>query len=170
MHRKSPSITSDPNTVQNKSKLIDLVKRIELTRAILMPRFSNFLRNSTLHFGMFLYLVTCYLRGTVSLLWRLQAVPKIHVPIYPSLIREGKRNCSTLWPAQQRSRDSQETCYQILIHAKMDSRISASFENRGFKITRVNSIHIAKSINITLILYSVVGPLWCWQFKLTARE
>ena len=32
-----------PNTVQNQRKFIDLVMRIELTRAILMPRFSNFL-------------------------------------------------------------------------------------------------------------------------------
>ena len=49
----------------NNSKLIDLVMRIELTQAILMSRFSNFLRNSTIHFRMFLYLVTCLLRVTV---------------------------------------------------------------------------------------------------------
>ena len=41
------------NTVQNLSKSIDLLIRIELTRAILMPRFSNFLRNSTIHFHTF---------------------------------------------------------------------------------------------------------------------
>ena len=37
------------------------------------------------------------------------------------------------------------------------------FENRGIKITRVNSILIAKSLNLqlfTLILYGVWGPLW----------
>ena len=36
------------------------------------------------------------------------------------------------------------------------------FENRGIKIARVNSIHIAKSINLplfALILYGVGGPL-----------
>ena len=37
---------------------------------------------STIHFRMVLYLVTCFLRATVSLLCRLQAVSKIHVPIY----------------------------------------------------------------------------------------
>ena len=58
MHGKSPSITKDPNTVQKYSKLIDLVMKIELTLAILMSRFSNVLRNSTIRFLMFLYLVT----------------------------------------------------------------------------------------------------------------
>ena len=44
----------------------------------------------------------------------------------------------------------------------MDGRISQKFENRGIKISRVNSIFINKSINLklfTLILYGVVGPL-----------
>ena len=48
-------------------KLIDLLTRIELPLAILMPRFSIFFRNSTLHFRTFLDLVTCFLRVTVSL-------------------------------------------------------------------------------------------------------
>ena len=72
----------------------------------------NFLRNSTIHFSMFLYLVTCFLRVTVLLLCRLQAVSKIHVLFYPYLINDIRQNCSTLWPAQQ-NRDSQETCYRI---------------------------------------------------------
>ena len=37
----------------NNCKLTDLVIRIELTWAILMPRFSNFQRNSTIHFTCF---------------------------------------------------------------------------------------------------------------------
>ena len=61
-----------PKTVQNESKLIDLVTRIVLTRAMLMPRFSNFLRNSIIHFRTCLYLVTCFLRVTVSFLYQLQ--------------------------------------------------------------------------------------------------
>ena len=40
----------------NNCKLIDLVIRIEFTRAILMPQFSNFRRNSIIHFRMFLCL------------------------------------------------------------------------------------------------------------------
>ena len=58
-------------------------------------------------------LVTCLLRVAVSLLGWFQAASKIHVPIYPYLISEGRRNCSTLYPAQQRNSDSQETGYQI---------------------------------------------------------
>ena len=91
-------------------------------------------------------LVTCFLRDAVSLLCRLQAVSKIHVPIYSDLISEGRRNCSTLLPAQQRNRDSQETCYQIKTHAKMDGRFFS--ENHAIKIARVNSIRITKSINL----------------------
>ena len=64
-----PTSQWTPNTVQNESKLIDLVMRIELTQAILMPRFSNSLINSSLNFLMFLYLVTCFLKVTVSLVY-----------------------------------------------------------------------------------------------------
>ena len=85
-----------PNTVQNKIELINLVIRIELTRSILMPRFSNFLGNSIINFPIFLYVETYFLRVAVSLLCRLQAVSKTLVPIYPYLISEGIRNCSTL--------------------------------------------------------------------------
>ena len=94
----------------NNCKFIDFVIRIEITRAILMPRFSDFRRNSTIHFRIILYLETCFLRVMVSLLCRLQAVSKIHVPINPYLISEGRRNCSTLRPAQKQNRDSHETC------------------------------------------------------------
>ena len=46
-----------------------------------MPRFSNFLRNATIHFHMFLYLAACFLRVTVLLLCIFQALSTIHVPI-----------------------------------------------------------------------------------------
>ena len=57
-----------PDTIQKYRKLIDLVMRMQKTRAILMPRFSNFLRNLIIHFLLCLYLVTCFLRVRVSLL------------------------------------------------------------------------------------------------------
>ena len=79
--------------------------RKELTLAILMPLCFNFLRNSCIYLRMFLYLVTCFLRITVWLLCQLQAVSMIHVPVYSYLISKGRRNCSTLWPAQQLKRD-----------------------------------------------------------------
>ena len=75
--------TPTPYTINvNNSRLIDFVIRTELTRAILMSRFSNCLRNSIIHFRVFLYFETCFPRVTVSLLRRLQAVSKIHVPIH----------------------------------------------------------------------------------------
>ena len=69
--------------IDYKNLIIDLVLRIELTRAISMPRFSNFLRNSTIYFRMFIYLVTCFLGVTVSLLCRSQR----RIIRLPSLIR-----------------------------------------------------------------------------------
>ena len=46
----------------------------------------KFSRKSKINFRMILYLVICFLRVKVSLLCRLQAVPKIHVPIFPYLM------------------------------------------------------------------------------------
>ena len=89
--------TKDHNGLQNhtikvnNSKLIDLVIRIALTRVILMLWFSNFQRKSIINFRMFLYLETYFLRVTVSLLCRLQAVLLIHVQIYPYQISKGRR-------------------------------------------------------------------------------
>ena len=61
-----------PNTVLkvNNCKFIDLVTKIRLTPAILMPLLWNFLRNSTTHFCMFFYFATWFLTVTVSLLCR----------------------------------------------------------------------------------------------------
>ena len=59
-----------PNTIQNYSKLIDLVMRIQLTRTILIPRFSNFPRYTNINFRMCLYLVTWFLTVAVTLLCR----------------------------------------------------------------------------------------------------
>ena len=152
-------LTPTPYKIKvNNSKLIYFVRRIEITWTILMPRLSNFLRNSTIHFCRFLYFVTFFLRVTVSLLCRLQAVSKIHVPIYPFQISEGRRNCSTLWPAQQRNRDSRETCYQYKNMRKRMVNFFRKFENRGIKIARFNSLLISKSIDLQsllLILYGV---------------
>ena len=145
--------------------MIDLVVKIELTRAILMPRFSNFLRNSTIYFCMFLYLKTCFVRVTVSLLFQLQSVSKIHVPFYPYLISERRRNCSILWPAQQ-SR-SQEISGNINLRKHVTKyktirkrmvEFLKKFENRGIKIARVNSILITKIYQFTVIYFFV--PCW----------
>ena len=137
--------------------MIHFVKRIKLTRAILVPLFSNFLRNSSIHFRMFLYLETCFL-VTVLLLCRLQAVSKIHVPIYPYLISEGRRNCTTLWPAQQRNRDSQNTLPNIKTCENGWSNFSENLRIVALKLL-INLILITKSINFQLFTLNFV---WCW--------
>ena len=134
------------NGPQHRTKLkriIDLVIQIGRYESI-------FLRNSTINFRI-LYVVTCFMWVTVSLLCRgYKLLSKIHVPIYPYLISEGRGNCPTLWPAKQGNRDSQETKhvnkYKHMINPIVEFLIE--FENRGIKIARVNSICITKSINL----------------------
>ena len=117
--------TTTPHKIKvNNSKLMDLVIRIELTRANFNATILKFSEEFDHPFRMFLYLETCFLRVTVSLLCRLQAVSQIRVPIYQYLISEGRRNCSPLWPAQYRNHVSQETCNQINKREKIDVRIS----------------------------------------------
>ena len=138
--------------------------RIKLTREILVPRFSNFLRYSTINFCMFLYLETCFLTVTVSLLCRVQAASKIHVLNYFDLISEGR-------PAQQRHSNDWHSNETVTLRKHVTKyknmqkwmvEFLRKFENRGIKIDRVNSIHITKSVNLqifTFILYGVGGPL-----------
>ena len=68
---RSPLAATPYKIKGNNCKLKDLVIKIESTREILMSHFSNFLRNLIVHFRMFLYLKTCFLRVTVSLQCRL---------------------------------------------------------------------------------------------------
>ena len=159
-----------PNTGENRGnycKSIDLVIRIELTQAILMPRFSNFLRNSTVHFLMFLCLETCFPRVTDLLLWRLQAVSKIHVPFLSrNLImwRETKLFDLVTGTATKPRLGKHVTKYEN--KWKWMVEFLRKFENRGIKIGIVNSICITKSINLqlfTLFLSGFEGPLLCWH-------
>ena len=145
----------------NNCKLIDLVIRIELTRATLTPRFWYFLRKSIINFRMILYLVAYFLRLTVSLICRLQAASNIHVPIYPYLISEGCRNCSTLWQAY--SNETVTLRKHVTKYKNMRKwmvEYLKKFENRGIKIVRVYSILITKCINLqlfTLLFCTVSG-------------
>ena len=101
-------------------------------------------------------LVTCFLRVTVSLLFRLQAVSKTPVPIYPCLIiSEGRRNCSTFWSAQQRNRDCQDTCYDI-----------NTFENEcwyfseNLKIVTLKLLELAQLTSPKISIY--FNFVWRW--------
>ena len=149
--------------------MIDLVIRIKLNQAIFMPGFSHFLGNRTINFSMFECLVTCFLRVTVSLLYQLQAVSKINVPIYPCLIiSEGRRNCVTFWSAQQRNSVSQETC-NINTCENWCWYFSKNLRIVALKLlvlTQFASPNLTIYFDsCTLILSGVAGPLWCWHFK-----
>ena len=144
----------------NIRKCLNFVIRIALTRAILMSRFSNFLRNSIIHFRMFLNFETCFLGVTVSLLSRLQAVSKIHVQIYPYLISDGKRNFSR--PCGRHVNETvtgRKHVTKIKNMRKWMVEFVRKFENRGIKIVPYNSILITKSINLQLfsLIWDGVG-------------
>ena len=106
---------------------------------------SNFLRNSTIHYRMFLNLVTCFLRVAISLLWWLQAVSMVHVPIYPYIISEIVRPCDRHSNVTVTLR-KHVTKYKHI--RKWMVEFLRKFENRGIKIARVNSMRITKSINL----------------------
>ena len=115
-----------------------------------MPRFSNFLKNSSIHFRMFLYLVTCFLSVTVSVLCRLQSVSKIHVPIYPYLISK----CDEIvLPCDRHSNETVTLRKHVTKYKNMQKwmvEFLRKFENRGIKKARVNSIFLTKFIDLQL--------------------
>ena len=125
--------------------------RIDVTREILSPRPSEFLRSSTIHFRMFLYLLTCFLRVSVSLLRRSQAISTTHVPIFPYLISEGRQACN---------RHSNKTVTfrnHVTKYKNMRKWIVEFFrksESRGDEIVRVNSTN--SLYQFTLIFYGAV--------------
>ena len=124
-----------------------------------MLRFSTFLRNSTIHFRLFLYLETCFMRVAVSLLCRLQAVSQIHVPIYPYLISEGNE---IVRPCYRHSIETVTLNKHVTKYKNM-RKLMVEFlrkvENRCIKIAQVNSILSTKFINLQLftLIQSVLG-------------
>ena len=129
-----------------------------------MPGFSHFLGNRTINFRMFECLVTCFLRVKILLLCRLQAVSKIHVPIYPCLI---------ISEGSDRHSNEISTVRKHVIKYKHMRKLMlvflGKFENRGIKIARVNSIRITKSMH--LLKFCMVLGVCCDVdiLKLTAR-
>ena len=120
--------------------------------------------NSTIHFHMFLYLVSCFLRVTVLLLWQSQAVSKIHVPIYPYLIIEGRWNCWELVTG---------TATKPRLSGNMSPNIitcengSSNFSN-NLRVVTIKLFELTQfaSPNVTIHFYFVPcwGPLRCWHF------
>ena len=97
---------------------------------------------------MCLYSITRFLRVTVSLLCRLQAVSMIHVPIYPYLISEKRRKVRPCdWHSNETATLRKHVTKYKHIRKWMVEFLK-KFENRGIKIARANSIPIKKSINL----------------------
>ena len=95
---------------------------------------------------MFLYLETCFLRVTVSLICRLHAVSKIHVPIL--IIMKGDE---IVRPCDRHRNETMTLRKHVTKYKNMSKsmgEILRKFENRSIKITRVNSIRITKSSNL----------------------
>ena len=116
--------------------------RIEIKRAILMPRLADFLGNSAIHFRMFLYLVTCFLRVTVLLLCRSQArtiSSQFTKMERVSLIQLVTGIATKLWL-------SGNMFPNIKICENGWSNFSENLRMVGIKIARVKSISITKSI------------------------
>ena len=119
--------------------------RIELTRAILSPRLC-ISENFDVHFRMFLYLVTCFLRVTVSLIFRSQSHGCIRDKCcnLPYLISEGEaivRACD-LQSSETVTLRKYATKYKNM--RKLVVEFQRKFEKRGDKIARVNSFRITK--------------------------
>ena len=121
---------------QSRKLMIMLPTKCE-NRGIKMARFNVILNG------------TCFLRVTVSLLCRLHAVSKIHVPIYPCLIiSEGDE---IVRPFDQHSNETATVRIHVTKYKhirKLMLVFLGKFENRDIKIAGVNSTHITKNINL----------------------
>ena len=98
---------------------------------------------------MFLYLVTCFQRVTISLLCRFQAVSEICVPIYiPIKLVTGDE---IVQPCNRHNNKTATLRIRVAKYKHMQKlavEFPRTFENRGIKIGRVNLILITKSINL----------------------
>ena len=93
VHGKSPSITMDPITVQNESRLIDFFNPNFVNSRNFFATTLRFSEKFDQPFSHILMFGNTFMRFTVSFLCRAQAVSKIHVPIiYRYLISEGRRD------------------------------------------------------------------------------
>ena len=136
-HGKSPFIITNLNTEQNQSKLIDLVMRIELTLAILLPGFDHLFLHVFIFGNMFPkchgFVAMPVERPNNFVRW---VLGMMHVPIYPYLINGGRRIC---WSCDWHSNET---------GTLIKNEFLSKFESSGNKIARVDSI--TKSPNLLI--------------------
>ena len=147
-----------------------MLLQIELTRAILSPRLSDFLRNSTIHFPpCFCYLVTCCLKVMVSLLympatnWIRDTCFNLSLYIYLIIVKRDEivRSCD-------RHSNEAVTLRKHVTKYKNIRKWIVEFlrksESRRDKIARVNSIFASPYQWIYFNFVKCWGPLWCRHF------
>ena len=148
---RSQRIPTEYKMKINNCKLIGLVIRIELTWAILMPRFYNFLGNSIIHFHMFLYLETCFLR---AMIFGARTGYKLYQRyIFQFFIILLVNWDEIVWPRDGHSDETVFLRQQVTKYKNMRKSMVEflrKFENRGIRTAWVNSILITKYINLQL--------------------
>ena len=148
---KSPSIKTDPNTVQNYSKFTHLVMRIDLTRTILSPQLSDFMKNSAIYFSHVFIFSTMFPKslGFVAMPGT-SCIKDTCSTLYISNISKERRNCPSLWLVRQRNRDSHAwkhvTKYKNMRKSMVE--FPRKCNSSGDKIAPVNSIRITESVNL----------------------
>ena len=131
----------------------------------MLPRFINLQSYSNIHFRMFLYLVTCFLGVTVSLLCLLQVVSKLTC-MFQFISIQFVKGDEIVRPCDRNRNETEtlrehDTKYKTI--QKWIAQFPIKFQNRGIKIAQVNSILITKSIN----LHFYFNFVRCWGSVMT---
>ena len=168
MHPQSPSIT-DSNTIHNWSKKLQIDRFDDENRVnwsnfdVTILKFFEKFDHPFLHVFIW-YTMFPESHGFVAM--PVTSCIKDTVQICHYLICEERRNCTTLWPAQQRTVTLRKHVTKYKIMQKCVVEFFWKFDNCEIIIAWVSSILITKPNNLqlfTYILYGVEGPLWCWH-------
>ena len=130
-----------------------------------MQWFWNFLKKLIIHFRMFLYLETFFLRVAVSLLCRLQEVPSYMFQFIPIKLVKGDEIVRPFdWTASKPWLSG--NLLQNLKTCENWGEFSENLRIVQLKLVGITRFLSPKSTNLqlfTLILYCVGGQLWCWN-------
>ena len=139
--------------------------QIELTRAILTQRLKFFVQVDHAFSHVFIFGNMCPESR------RLQTVSKIHVSIYPYLVSEERRNCSSFWSAQQRNNNelSANMLANIITCENWRSNFSENLGVVTIKLFELSQVKVkdeffserkfTKNIKIFLQLYMIKTDL-----------
>ena len=118
-----------------------------------MPRFRIFLRNSNIHFHIFLYLVTCFLIVVVSFLCRSQGRTIISSPFTNSIGINWNIIFDTACYRHRNETVTLETCYQTC-----ENGWSNFSEN--LRVTALKLLELTRFLSPNLSIY--YNLVRCW--------